>query len=347
MIHAFFDRLAAIFRRPAVWQIVPPQDYRDRMAQEGAPATPPEGYPLTDHGGSTIKNPKLVLVYLGTWWGDTAKLEAFAQDLMTAGYLAPLSAYGSGQGSYLGAFQGAPVSGTVTDAQLQAALEQALTSVAGIPVPDGETLYALMLPEGVTVTDGGSASCSAFCGYHDALPGGNTFYSVHPASDCQGCNMGDPFAGATMILAHEVAEACTDAVPGQGWYNDQTGMENSDEWAWIPGPYGPWTVQGYQLNGTGNSLQVIQYSPQPNPNPNPQPQPQPGGGITQAEVDAGFADAMGQIQQAIAAEPAEAWWFQYGATWLDWAQSVVDGDLQTPGGSTRVPLPTRGQQHPR
>jgi len=361
MIHAFFDRLAAIFKRPAVWQIVPPQDYRDRMAQEGAPATPPGGYPVTDHGGSILKAPKLALVYLGAWWGDTAKLEQFAGDLMTAGYLTPLSIYGvTGPFTYLGAFQGPAVpAGTVTDAFLQGTLSN-LVANKTVPAPDADTLYALILPSGVTVSEGGSDSCAAFCGYHDAIQatgngqpatgdGGGplpdassplpVYYSVQPASDCSGCNMGDPFAAFTMLLSHEVAEAASDAVPGQGWYNDQTGMEVSDEWAWIPETYGPWTVQGYQVNGTGNDFgpYTPQTNPNANPNPQPQPQPQPGGGITQAQVDAGFADAMGQIQQAITAEPAEAWWFQYGATWVDWAQSVVDADLQTPGTSSRGP----------
>jgi len=125
-----------------------------------------------------------------------------------------------------------------------------------------------MLPSGVTVIDGPSSSCSAFCGYHDALPGGQAFYSVHPATDCDGCNMGDAFAAFTMVLAHEIAEVVTDAVPGQGWYNDETGEEVSDEWAWIPEPYGAWTVQGYQVNGVGNSYGEYNCgAPQPGPGP--------------------------------------------------------------------------------
>lgn len=266
----FVDQMQAIGSRAGVWQVVPPSDYKDRLAGEGAPATPAGGFPLTNHGGSTIPNPKLVLIYLGAWWNDTAKLEAFAADLMTAGYLAPLSDYGSGNGQFLGSIHGPAVSGTVTDAQLQAILSAMISSPpAGFPMPDGHTLYALCLPSGVVVNDGNGVSCTAFCGYHDALPDGKTFYTVQPASDCQGCYISDPFSGFTMVLAHEVAEACTDAVPGQGWFADVNGMENSDQFAWIPGPYGPWTVQGYQLNGVGNSLSVIKYAV---PSPDPQPQ---------------------------------------------------------------------------
>ena len=99
----YFEEMAAIGPRP-VWQITPPSEHKDRMANEGPEAPPTGGYPLTDHGGSTIKNPKLVLVTLGTWWGDTLTLGKFALDIMTAGFLNPLTAYGSGPGTFLGLF---------------------------------------------------------------------------------------------------------------------------------------------------------------------------------------------------------------------------------------------------
>ena len=273
MIHEVYRRVAELFRRPGVWQIVPPQDYRDRMAQAGVPATPPGGYPVTDHGGSIMTAPKLALVYLGAWWGDTAQLEQFASDLMTCGYLDSCSVYGvTGPFMYLGAWQGPALMGpTVTDAQIQGIMGS--FAQYGIPAPDGQTLYALILPDGITVVDGGSSSCAAFCGYHDALADGITFYSVHTSSLCDGCNMGDPFAGFTMILGHELAEAVTDAIPGQGWYNDDTGMEVGDEWAWDPVNWGPWTVQPYQVNGLGAGFG--DYNCQPTPPPQPQPQPGP------------------------------------------------------------------------
>jgi hypothetical protein len=261
-----FDRVARIFKRP-VWQIVPPGDYKDRLAQAGAPATPPGGYPLTYHGGAILTAPKLALIYLGAWWGNPGDVETFASDLMTCGYLDQCAIYGvTGVPAYLGAWQGPTLAGpTVTDAQLQAAV--ASLPSYGVPAPDGATIYALLLPSGLTVVDGGSSSCSAFCGYHDALADGQTFYTVQPATDCDGCNMGDPFAACCMTLAHEIAETVTDPVPGGGWYSDETGMENADEWAWIPEPYGPWTVQGYQVNGIGNGYGPYRCDPTPAPGP--------------------------------------------------------------------------------
>jgi hypothetical protein len=295
VIHELYESVARLFQRPGVWQIVPPQDFRDRLAQHGVPETPAGGYPVTDHGGSILATPKLALVYLGAWWGEDAQLEAFASDLMNAGYLDSCSVYGvTGPFTYLGAWSGPTVTGpTVTDAQLQGIVAQ--LPRYGLPGADGQTLYALILPSGVTVVDGGSQSCSAFCGYHDALPDGKTFYSVHPASDCGGCNMGDPFAGFSMILAHELAEVVTDAIPGQGWYNDDTGMEVGDEWAWDPVSWGPWTVQPYQVNGLGAGYGA--YNPQA---PQPEPQPQPGPDIPTALAQLAVAElAISQAKAAL------------------------------------------------
>jgi hypothetical protein len=349
----YIDEARAIGPR-SVWQITPPSDYRDRMAQDGAPQTPPGGYPLTDHGGSTIPTPKLVLVTLGSWWGDLTKLQAFAQDLMTAGYLQPLAdyKYGSGQGSFLGLTEG-PLAGgtTVTDAQLQDVLARMIDGQT-VPAPDANTLYALLLPEGVTVDSGGSASCSAFCGYHDAFThaSATVYYTVQTATDCQGCNEGDPFAAFCAVLAHEVAEACTDAVPGQGWYNDQTGMENADEWAWQFFAYGPWTVQGYQVNGVGNSQAVIKYAqpsqpnpnpnPNPNPDPNPNPKPQPD---CRATADAQFTALTGLVNDALqlaqrAGNPKAAAWYTGGLVWLAWTQESIDAALSQTVATAGLPV---------
>jgi hypothetical protein len=378
---SYLEEARAVGPRP-VWQIVPPSDYRDRMADDNAAhpelvegATPPGGYSLADHGGSTIPNPKLVLVTFGSWWGDLGKLQAFAQDLMTAGYLQPLAdyKYGSGQGSFAGLYQGPLIaSSTVTDADLQTALAQ-LIDAGRVPAPDASTLYALLLPDGVTVQQGGSASCAAFCGYHDSFvveaasstppDGGDApetptasaaaqrvFYTVQPATDCRGCDMPgtQPFDDFCAVLAHEVAEACTDAIPGQGWYNDQTGMENADEWAWQFGAYGPWTVQGYQVNGVGNALNIIRYAQpsQPGPNPNPQPQPQPD---CRTPADAMFGQLGGLVEQAMqqaqaAGNPRSAAWYQAGLVWVQWAQENVDAALSQGEATAGLPLAPQGQE---
>ncbi len=297
------------------WQITPPQDYKDRMASDGHAATPPGGYPLTNHGGSVLAHPKLFIIYCGPWWGDTAKLEQYAKELMSYGYLSPLSAYGSGQGSFIGSFLTATVTGTVDDAALQGILKD-LIAKKSVPAPDGNTLYAMLLMDGVTVTQGGSSSCGAFCGYHGNLDA-QTFYSVQPSTGCATCNMGDAFAAFTMVLGHEVAEACTDAIPGEGWFNDATGMENADEWAWDPKPYGPWTVQPYQVNGVG-----ADFGPYAAPSPTPQPQPQPQPACS-ATVD--------QYMNAMLATVSAGNYLPNGVAWLTWAKQTLDFYLGSKG----------------
>src|SRR6266478_5656148 len=76
---------------------------------------------------------------------------------------------------------------------------------------------------GVVVDLGGQLSCSGFCGYHDSIAGA-IYYAVMPYPDCSGC------VGALHVLdaltstsSHELCEAVTDPVPGQGWYDDVNG----------------------------------------------------------------------------------------------------------------------------
>ena len=63
----------------------------------------------------------------------------------------------------------------------------------------------------------------------------------------------------TAIYAHEVAEACTDKVPGKGWLADD-GQENGDLEAWILFKWGPpddphrYVVQGYYTNERGDTV---------------------------------------------------------------------------------------------
>jgi hypothetical protein len=111
-----------------------------------------------------------------------------------------------------------------------------------VPKPSGNTLYFLYLPPGVRVVQGGSASCTAFCGYHNDI-GGQLFYAVMPYPGCQGCTGGFSVLDAlTSTSSHELCEAITDPVPGRGWYDDHNG-EIGDICAWKTKKLGPWTVQ--------------------------------------------------------------------------------------------------------
>ena len=131
---------------------------------------------------------------------------------------------------------------SVTDSAIQAMLQQQTTSGKGVPKPTLNTLYFVYLPPGVRVVMGGSASCQAFCGYHNAI-GGKLFYAVMPYAGCTGCTGGlNAFDALTSTSSHELCEAITDPIPGRGWYDDTNG-EVGDICAWQTKKIGNYTVQ--------------------------------------------------------------------------------------------------------
>jgi hypothetical protein len=272
-----FD-LRGVGPRPNVMQIVPPRHLVQssvKLLQAEAPGghellTQPLESPTGPNGaagfrnraGSQIVNPVVSNVYLGPFWDDQDHLEAFSKAVVENGYLDPLRQlnYNTGAGTYLGPVQGSQLSGgTFTDAQARQTVASMLDG--GVLHADQNTLFMLILPSGVTSKfDDGSASCDRFCGYHDAFPyhGIDVAYAVMPSAECSGCGDGD-IGAFTATYSHELAEACTDKVPGKGWVADD-GSENGDLEAWILFPWGPpsdpkrFTVQGYYTNEQGNTI---------------------------------------------------------------------------------------------
>src|SRR5206468_5885704 len=107
----------------------------------------------------------------------------------------------------------------ITDSAIQTFLKQQIAN-ATVPKATAKTLYFIYLPPGVRVVMGGGASCQAFCGYHNAI-GTKTFYAVMPYPGCTGCTGNlTPFDALTSTSSHELCEAITDPIPGQGWYDD-------------------------------------------------------------------------------------------------------------------------------
>jgi hypothetical protein len=136
-----------------------------------------------------------------------------------------------------------PAPGTsVTDGAIQSMLRQQIAKGKPVPKPTVNTLYFIYMQPGVRVALGGSASCQAFCGYHSAV--GNTiFYAVMPYPGCSGCTGGLSVLDAlTSTSSHELCEAITDPIPGQGWYDDANG-EIGDICAWKTKKIGNYTVQ--------------------------------------------------------------------------------------------------------
>ena len=211
--------------------------------------------------GSQIAAPQVTNVYMGPFWGDRGFVEGFSKAIVENGYLDPLRdlGYGTGPGAYLGSIDGPAVAAgsTFADGDAQAAVRQLLD--AGTLKADANSLFALILPDGVTALLDQDQSCQKFCGYHDAFSwnGLDVAYAVLPSALCGGC--GGEIGDFTAVYAHELAEASTDKIPGQGWVADD-GSENGDLEAWILFGWGPasdsqrYTVQGYYTNERGNTI---------------------------------------------------------------------------------------------
>jgi hypothetical protein len=156
-----------------------------------------------------------------------------------AEYSVPGASIGHGRRIASSVLDNVPTTTPVTDQQLRDALQSALPS---LPAPGPNTLYSIFLPPNVAVVLGGSRSCQAFCGYHDAIDD-TTFYAVVPYPGCSGCVGGlDEFDALTSTISHELAEAITDPVPGTGWYDDANG-EVGDICAWQTKRLGRYVVQ--------------------------------------------------------------------------------------------------------
>jgi hypothetical protein len=238
-------------------RIVPlctPDDLRTptQEAAQAAGATPPQ---LTYRNGPLLTQVEVFTVFWGAQWNSAAlaslaaQLNQFFDFVLTSPLMDQLAEYSVpgqtiGHGQRVGTLTvtaSAPHR-SVSDSTIQHLLQQLAAAGGAVPKPSGNTLYFLYLPPGVRVVQGGSASCTAFCGYHNDI-GGQLFYAVMPYPGCQGCTGGFSVLDAlTSTSSHELCEAITDPVPGRGWYDDHNG-EIGDICAWKTKKLGPWTVQ--------------------------------------------------------------------------------------------------------
>jgi hypothetical protein len=220
-------------------------------AHGAAPAAAPQ---LVYNGGLLLTAVEVVTIFWGAWWetADGAPLvgevNGFFDFVVTSELLDQLSEYNAGgltigHGSRIATATLTDVTPAtaVDDATLRLLLQDAVAR-GTVPAPTANTLYFLYLPPNTAVVQGGSRSCQAFCGYHDAIDG-ELFYAVMPYPGCAGCAGGLALLDAlTTTSSHELCEAITDPVPGAGWYDEANG-EIGDICAWQTRPLGAYTVQ--------------------------------------------------------------------------------------------------------
>lgn len=219
----------------------------------GVPAPPPPA--LTYRGGPLLGAVQVFSVFWGAAWADPAqrptldRLTAFFQFVVASAYVDLLAEYSTpvqkiGRGRAIGSatVADAGLGTTVTDSAIRHLLQTQVAGGGPVPAPTANSVYFVFLPPGVAVAAGGDRSCQAFCGYHDHIAT-QLFYAVVPYPNCAGC-LGDlgVLDALTSVSSHELAEAITDPIPGQGWYDDNHG-EIGDICAWQNTTLGGFTVQ--------------------------------------------------------------------------------------------------------
>src|SRR6266481_4231474 len=220
-------------------------------AERVAAAVAPQ---LTYRGGPLLTAVEVFTIFWGAEWNQSPQsvvmknMNLFFDYILTSALMDQLGEYSVpgkniGHGTRAGTtiLTSPAPSASVQDSTIQQLLQQEIAS-KHLPAPNPNSLYFVFLPPGVKVVQGGAASCRDFCGYHDSISG-NIFYAVMPYTGCSGCTGGLTVADAlTSTSSHELCEAITDPVPGQGWYDDNNG-EIGDICAWKTRVLGGYTIQ--------------------------------------------------------------------------------------------------------
>ena len=238
-------------------QIVPLQT--DALA---APISAPS---LTYRGGPLLPTVQVFTFFWGTAWqqdpqaGIAQQINQFFDFVLTSSLLDQLGEYSVagmsvGHGSRTGSVTlAAGPPNAVADPDVQKFIQQEISTNSAVPQPTANSLYFVFLPPGATITLDGGASCANFCGYHSHI-NGQIFYAVMPYPDCSGCTGALSVLDAlTSTSSHELCEAITDPVPGQGWYDDKNG-EIGDICAWQTKKLGLYTVQLEWSNHAGKCI---------------------------------------------------------------------------------------------
>lgn len=219
----------------------------------GKPHAAPANAHLTYNGGPLIPNCEVYTIFWGKQWGATPvstalinKLNAFFKAILVSPLIDQLHEYSVpgqtiGHGKLTGTKKitaNAPV-GSITDSAIQTQIKAWIRGGI-IPKPNKNTLYFVYLEPGIVSIMGGSKSCQSYCGYHNHIV--KTYYAVMPYPICSGCLGGLTVTDAlTGTSSHELCEAITDPIPGQGWYDNVNG-EIGDICAWSFK-----TVAGYKV----------------------------------------------------------------------------------------------------
>jgi len=229
-----------------------------------APAATPQ---LTYRNGPLIAAVEVFTIFWGAAWKQApqsaliGQLNTFFDFVLTsplidqlAEYDVPKDAIKHGKRTGTMTITTPALKASVTDSVIQKMLRQQISAKKGVPKATANTLYFVYVQPGVRVVMGGSASCQAFCGYHNAIGGTIIRYAVMPYPGCNGCTGSlSTFEAMTSTSSHELCEAITDPNPGQGWYDNNNG-EIGDICAWNFKKVAGYTVQLEWSNKQGKCV---------------------------------------------------------------------------------------------
>ncbi len=235
----------------------------DELGVVGAVAPPAAG-PLIYHNGPLIEAVEVFTIFWGEAWTTAAKqtlagqINSFFDTILAGPLIDQLAEYSVpghtiGRGKLVGSatVTSPSPSQSISDGAIQHFVQQEIASNAAVPPATPHSLYFVYLAPGIAVAQGGARSCQAFCGYHNDIAG-RLFYAVMPYPDCAGCTGGlSDLDALTSTSSHELCEAITDPVPGQGWYDDRGNAEIGDLCAWKTKTVAGATVQLEWSNKAG------------------------------------------------------------------------------------------------
>jgi hypothetical protein len=188
---------------------------QDAASETGSPSGTYPAFPVdvaqvVNNGGSVLTSPVVVTV---TWstdpgaetyntFGDTIGPSTYWKDINSE---YKVGASTSGTSNHVSITTAAPSSFADSD------LDSLVETNAGTswPAPTANTLYAIYLPPGSTLTSGGQDLCSqGVGGYHTESQNKNLVYAIMP--HCSGFQTAD----VELSASHELNEASTDPHPG-------------------------------------------------------------------------------------------------------------------------------------
>ena len=193
-------------------------DVDNGAPSETYPAFPVDVAQITHNGGSVLAAPVVVTI---TWSTDTSAdtYNAFGDSIGASSYWSTInSQYGvgaatSGPTNHVSITTAPPTSFADTD------LDALVESSAGTswPAYTANTIYALYLPPGSTLTSGGQDLCQeGVGGYHTQSQNKNYVYAIMPhCSNFQTSDVED-------AASHELNEASTDPDGETGWVSFDT-----------------------------------------------------------------------------------------------------------------------------